>query len=137
MHRKGAALHLLRVSLTIATIAMASVAFAAPNHGRFWNSLDDSSRELWVMGVASGQEILLEAVPESVKIDGTLRISNRTAEALVEIMTEYYSDPANTFIPLNNMLVFANKKLSGSSESQLASELAELREYGKFLQDNY
>lgn len=125
----------LRLMFLVTGILVSQSALANFDHGEFWNQMSEDMRTFWVMGVINGQEIVMESLPDSVSIEASVKIERPTKDAIANLMTQYYADPANTFIPWNNMVVLANEKLGGKSEQYLAEKISKLRAYGKWLQE--
>lgn len=102
------------------------------NPGRVWLGANADHQLFWVWGAADGQSLLVE----ELRVDKKKRLENRLlvkdAQTISEIMTQYYGDPANTYIPWHYMAVVANMKLNGQSAAALDERLRLLREYAAF-----
>ena len=119
------------------------------NYGKIWNSWSDYMRSIYIMGLKDGlqKQITLPFIAQ-LKIEETdvfdkyLKDSevvkteekgNRILwdfimfddEAIRNVMTDLYKDPANTYISFYDMVGIAYRKLKGES---IESSLREARE---------
>jgi hypothetical protein len=93
------------------------------NHGREWNSWSNEFRSIYLAGFIDGggstfREVLTDLPPERRE---PLRLQTATlfeADAIRDVMTSLYSDPANTYIPYDSMVYIARDKLSGKDIEQ-------------------
>jgi hypothetical protein len=74
---------------------------------------------------------------EELKIKSTKNLKhlilNKDAFVISKIMTQYYNNASNTYIPWKYMTYIAKMKLEGKSAQIIEKELEELREYAAFL----
>lgn len=123
-------LKLLLAAYIIFGITSVGLAAEAYNSGKGWMNLSKDAKLYWVWGFASGQEVLLEEAKtkRTMKYD----ITDLEAPVICEIMTEYYKDPGNSYIPWKYMPYIAKMKLKGKSTADIETELALLREYSDY-----
>lgn len=88
------------------------------NYGAQWSSWSSPSRSIWTQGFVDGQSstylALLTDLPEARR--DALRLKTFTfydSDALRDVMTSLYADPANTYIRFDAMVYIARDKLSG------------------------
>jgi len=100
------------------------------NSGKIWMNLSKEAKLYWVWGFANGQEVLLEEAKtkKAMKYD----ITDLEAPVICEVMTEYYKDPGNSYIPWKYMTYIAKMKLKGKSIADIETELSLLREYSDY-----
>jgi hypothetical protein len=88
------------------------------NYGREWNAWSNVSRSIYLQGFVDGQSntylALLNDLPAERR--EPLRIQTFTfydSAAIRDVMTNLYSDPANTYIRYDSMVYVARDKLGG------------------------
>ena len=88
------------------------------NYGRRWNAWSPSSRSIYLEGFKDGQSRTYFAVwndlPQARR--EPIRLATFTlydADALNDVMTSLYADPANTYVQSDDMVYIARDKLSG------------------------
>ena len=88
------------------------------NFGRQWNAWSNGSRSIYLDGFVEGQSdtyLLLEKdLPKERR--EPLKLETFTfydSDALRDVMTSLYSDPANTYIRYGPMVYIARDKLAG------------------------
>jgi len=105
------------------------------NYGKRWNAWPDSSRSVYLEGFRDGQShtylaFLNDLSPNRVE---PLRLQTFTlyeTTAIRDVMTNLYSDPANTYITFSAMVYVARDKLSGKDiEPMLRGARANARGY--------
>jgi hypothetical protein len=99
------------------------------NPGERWLRLDRDSRLIWLWGAAEGQSLLVEELSQGSRKGLKNVIPLDSADAIRDIMTQYYGDKANTYIPWKYLAVAARMKLEGSTDAALNERLRSLREY--------
>ena len=97
--------------------------------GKVWVSITKDSRVNWVWGFAQGQEVILEELEIKDKSNLKYFIPVNDADVISEIMTQYYDDFANCYIPWKYMASVAKMKLQGKSQKVIEKELERLRQY--------
>jgi hypothetical protein len=112
----------------LATEGLAGEAF---NYGNAWMKNTKDDRLSWVWDFTNGQEVILEEVKpkKTLKYD----ITDMEAPVISEVMTEYYKDPGNSYIPWKYMTYIAKMKLKGKSAADIEAQLALLRQYSDYL----
>ena len=119
------------------------------NYGKIWNSWSDYTRSIYIMGLKDGLQnqicfsfIYRLIIEEKDVFDKFLKDSevvkteearNKTLwgfinfddEAIRNVMTDLYKDPANTYISFYDMGGIAYRKLKGESIELLLRELRE------------
>ena len=98
------------------------------HYGRYWQSLPNQAREIYVNGVVDGVSYAyfeaaerwlpwneFYANPPLEKIE---RVRKKVfpmldTDVLVPVMTDLYKDPANAFIDMRSILFLARDKLQG------------------------
>jgi hypothetical protein len=88
------------------------------NFGRRWNMLSNLSRSIYLDGFIDGQSSTYSAVLSDLPPNRRepLRLQTFTfyeSDALRDVMTSLYGDPANTYIRHDSMVYIARDKLSG------------------------
>jgi hypothetical protein len=103
------------------------------NYGKEWHQFDNGGRLAWVWGFYEGQRIILEDL--EIKDDSKTKyiISRKDIDIIRNIMTQYYNDSANTYIPWKYMTYVAKMKLTGKSKNDIEKELEMLRAYADWL----
>ena len=88
------------------------------NFGKEWHLWSDYERSIYLVGFVDGQSgtylALVDDVPKERR--EPLRLQTFTfydSDAIRDVMTSLYGDPANTFIRHGSMLYIARDKLSG------------------------
>lgn len=109
-----------------------NIGFAAEayNPGKSWMNISNDAKLYWVWGFTTGQEVLIE----EFKTKKTLEydITDMEAPVVCEVMTEYYKDPGNSYIPWKYMTYVAKMKLKGKSAADIETRLTLLREYSDY-----
>ncbi|MEW6715218.1 MAG: hypothetical protein AB1306_09035 [Nitrospirota bacterium] len=103
------------------------------NYGETWNSWDKNLRINWVWGFTLGQELIFEELEIKEKEKYKYYVSSFDADVISDIMTQYYSDAANTHIPWKYIAYAAKMKLKGKSHEQIEKELESFRGYADWL----
>lgn len=103
--------------------------------GKLWLNMSSNSRVNWVWGVAAGQELILEELQMKSTAHLKYLISVNESDVIAEIITNYYNDSANTYIPWKYMTFIANMKLKGESATKIEKELESLRKYATYLRE--
>jgi len=124
----------LKLLITVNLIfcfATAALSEEAYNYGKGWNNISKEARLYWVWGFITGQATLLEEfkTKKTMKYD----ISDMDASVVSDIMTDYYNDPGNSYIPWQYMTYIAKMKLKGKKTAEIETELSLLREYSDYL----
>ncbi len=88
------------------------------NYGRQWNAWSNVSRSIYLQGFVDGQSNTYSVLSNDLPPERreALRLQTFTfysADAIRDVMTNLYSDPANTFIRSNSVVYIARDKLSG------------------------
>lgn len=88
------------------------------NYGRQWNGWSNVSRSVYLEGFVDGQSNTFLALTNDLPAARRepLRLKTFTfyeADALRDVITNLYKDPANTFIRHDSLLYIARDKLSG------------------------
>jgi len=124
----------LLVSCIIYLFAVESLAGEAFNFGKVWMKNTEANRLMWTWGFIDGQKDILEEVKEEVKLKKTLKydITDMEATVVSEVMTEYYKDPGNSYIPWQYMTNIVKMKLKGKSTADIEAELELLRQYSDY-----
>lgn len=120
----------LLVICIICLFAAESLAYEAFNFGKVWMKNTKDGRLMWVWGFIDGQKAILEEAKakETLKYD----ITDMEATVVSEVMTTYYKDPGNSYIPWQYMTYIAKMKLKGKTTTDIEAELALLREYSDY-----
>ena len=102
------------------------------NPGKSWLCMSEGSRLDWVWGFSQGQELILEEL--EIKSHSNLKyiISLQDADVISDIMTQYYNDSSNTYIPWKYMTYIAKMKLEGKPAVKIAEQLELLRRYAAY-----
>lgn len=103
------------------------------NYGRTWNSWNKHLRINWVWGFTLGQEIIFEELGTKEMEKYKYYVSSSDVDVISDIMTQYYSDAANTHIPWKYMAYVAKMKLKGKSHEEIEKQLEFFREYADWL----
>ena len=102
------------------------------NPGQAWLRMERSSRVVWVWGAAEGQKLVVEELQLKSTKDLENLVPLESADVISDIMTQYYGDAANAYIPWKYMAVVAKMKLGGKTDAILNQRLQNLREYATF-----
>jgi len=88
------------------------------NYGKQWKSWPDICRSTYVLGFVNGQDstyvALLDDLPPARQ--EALRLKTYTfydEDALRDVITNLYADPANTYIRYSSIVYIARDKLAG------------------------
>lgn len=104
--------------------------------GTSWIKQSEDSQFMWGWGAIDGQAITLEGIDESACRLTKNQLSSNNLKAMLQIMTQYYQDAANSDIPWKYMAVIASMKLAGRSGASIENRLEALRSYGVWLHEN-
>lgn len=102
--------------------------------GRQWKSWSNQTRLVYMAGFVDGGSATYLAVFNDLSSERREALRKATAvmydsEAIADVMTDLYKDPANTFIRHDAMVYIARDKLDGNDiEGRL--RYARQREYG-------
>jgi len=117
------------LSTTVILFSMVNLQGEEYNPGKSWMNLSEGEHLIWLWGFTKGQELILE----ELQINSTNNLNNLIlfddAEAVSKIMSLYYKDFANTYIPWKYMATVAKKKLAGIPGAKIEVELELLRQY--------
>lgn len=105
------------------------------NPGKMWSNWSEATRVNWVWGFSTGQELLLEELENKSSINLKYVIQVKDADTISEIMTQYYQDPSNTYIPWKYMTHIAKMKLEGRKNKDIQDELESLRQYANYMRN--
>ena len=88
------------------------------DYGRQWNSWSNFSRSTYLLGFVDGQSHTYNALFNDLPATRRepLRLQTFTfydSDAIRDVMTSIYADPANTYIRHNSMVYVARDKLAG------------------------
>lgn len=111
---------------------LSNLAAAEFNYGASWLRMEETSRLMWVWGAGEGQDLLLEELKDAARNVKEHRLSSQKADTLAKIMTQYYQDAANHYVPWKYMAVVATMKLAGKTEAEVEERLRLLREYAEW-----
>jgi len=102
------------------------------NPGESWLRISEGARLDWVWGFSQGQELILEEL--QIKSYSHLKyfIPLDNADVISKIMTQYYNDSSNTYIPWKYMSYIAKMKLEGKPAVKIAEQLELLRQYATY-----
>jgi hypothetical protein len=103
------------------------------NYGKMWNSWNEGMRLNWVWGFSLGQDVIFEELQIKDKEKLRYYISPLDAEVITGIMTKFYADAANSFIPWKYLAYIAKMKLNGVGQTEIEKELELLRRYADWL----
>lgn len=123
-----------RSSLSVAIIILAFLATAnisaqdeLVNYGRDWNRWSNAARSIYLDGFIDGQSKTYFALRADLPPHRQEPLRNETFtfygnEALRDVMTSLYSDPANTYVSFGSMIYVARDKLSGKDVEPMLRE---------------
>jgi hypothetical protein len=124
--QKGVVIASLMVLVSVAVFAQSAPApqqtqgsrWIRFNCGREWRTWTDAMRQVYVNGFMSGQADTYNAVSNNLSSDQRESLYKATflfygPDAIADVMTDLYKDPANTFIRHGAMVYIARDKLSG------------------------
>jgi hypothetical protein len=104
--------------------------------GVAWLGMSETTRFTWTFGATQGQTLIAEELgTKSALIKDNLLPSDQ-ADTLAKVITQYYRDAANTYIPWRYVAVVAAWKLTGRSESQINERLESLRKYAAWAREH-
>jgi hypothetical protein len=103
------------------------------NNGKEWNRWPNSFRSVYIDGFRDGQSHTYIAISSELSATRreALRLETFTfyqTDALRDVMTSLYSDPANTYIGFDSMIYVARDKLSGNDIEPM---LRDARQHGR------
>ena len=140
---------IIAVCLLCSTWGISCLAQEPYNYGKIWNSWSDYTRSVYIMGFKDGLQrhinfpfLMRLIIEEKDVFDKYLKDSevvkteekgNRILwdfimfddEAIRNVMTDLYKDPANTYISSYDMSGIAHRKLKGDSIDVLLREARE------------
>lgn len=91
-------------------------------NGTFWKNCDATYRRIFVLGTMDYSFL------KQVRIDGSAHsMLDLSAESIVGVISEYYSEPRNDSIPVVFMEGVAVRKLRGESGATLQVALSKVR----------
>ena len=102
------------------------------NPGKSWLSWSHESRFNFVWGFTEGQALILEELKMKSTKNLKWAISDNDVPAITEIMSQFYNDPANTYIPWKYMAFVAKMKLEGQPSTKIEEQLEMLRQYAMY-----
>ena len=123
-----------RPLLSVAVIILASFASAnisaqdeLVNYGRDWKRWPNAARSIYLDGFIDGQSKTYFALRADLPPNRQEPLRNETftfygTDALRDVMTSFYSDPANTYISFGSMIYVARDKLSGKDVEPMLRE---------------
>mgnify|MGYP001080392219 CR=1 FL=1 len=118
--------------------------------GEFWNSMDDNNKEVYIWGIREGIVMCMEQITERFLVPASKNKENTAIiEAILEdyyqfvmlfraddyettlnllktvvnIVSDLYKDPANTYVNISDMCFLASRKLRGEPIDSLLGEL--------------
>ena len=103
--------------------------------GRHWLKMTESERLLWVWGFTEGQQVILDELDIKVRVHLRFLILLKDARAISKIMSQYYNDTANTYIPWQTMTIIAKTKLEGKPMAIIEKALELGRQLGMALRE--
>jgi hypothetical protein len=88
------------------------------DQARGWRSMTAREQQVYIVGFSEGSfwtwfEASLVCPASSDRIKRVVLESAFGSEAIAGVMTDLYKDPANQFIPPNDLVLIAAKKLRG------------------------
>ena len=105
------------------------------NPGRQWLKMTESERLFWVWGFTEGQQLILSELEIKVRVHLRFLILLKDANAISKIMSQYYNDPANTYITWQFMAIIAKTKLEGKPMAIIEEALELSRQTGMKLRE--
>ncbi len=116
-------LSFLVITLGLFAAAHTSAQRELVNYGREWNAWSNVSRSIYLEGFVDGQSSTYIALYSDLPSERRepLRLQTFTfykTDALRDVMTSLYSDPANIYIRYDSMVYIARDKLSGKDIEQ-------------------
>jgi hypothetical protein len=138
---------IIAVCLLCSTWGISCLAQEPVNYGKMWNSWSDYMRNIYIMGLKDGlqKQITLPFIAQLIieekdvfdkylkdsEVVKTEEKGNRILwdfimfddEAIRNVMTDLYKDPANTYISFYDMSGIAYRKLNGDYIEPLLKEL--------------
>ena len=125
----------LTAILCITAILFSGTALLADdfNYGEEWLKMSKGGRLMWVWGYTAGQTRILSELKIKSTKNLKFRILFEDASIILKIMSQYYNDAANTYIPWCYMTYIANMKLKGRSAQEIGKEFEDLRKYAEIL----
>lgn len=128
-------------TFSVAVIAAVTLSMTASaqdelaNYGRTWNRWPNAIRSIYIEGFVDGQSHTFITVMDDLNVTDKQREALRVKsfvmyqpEPLRDVMTNLYSDPANTYVGFDWMIYIARDKLSGKD---VEPELREARRTGR------
>jgi len=103
------------------------------DYGKMWNSWSEGMRINWVWGFTLGQDVIFEELQIKDKEKFRYYVSPLDAQVITGIMTQFYADTANNYIPWKYMAYIAKMKLNGIAQKEIERELELLRRYADWL----
>lgn len=100
------------------------------NSGKFWNALSKIDRSFYLIGFVDGESDVYLKVMNDIPPARLESLRSQTATmydnaSIRDVMTNLYSDPANTYIKIESMIYIARDKLSGKDVEPLVRNARE------------
>lgn len=103
------------------------------NYGKTWNSWNEGMRNNWMWGFTLGQDVIFEELQIKDKEKLRYYVSPLDANIITGIMTQFYADAANNYIPWKYLAYIGKMKLNGIAQNEIEKELELLRRYADWL----
>ena len=131
-------------------MGISCLANGSDSPGEFWNSLDDKNKEVYIWGIREGIVMCIEQITERFLVPA-YKNKNDTSiiedilenyyqfvmlfrtddyettlnllKTVVNIVSDLYKDPANTYVDISDMCFLASRKLRGEPIDSLLGEL--------------
>ena len=102
-------------------------------YGNSWLGGIINERILYIRGFVDGQNVILEElkIKPGPHLNLYVGVYGNDMYVIDNIMTQFYRDPANTYIHWGIMIVIANKKLQGESVAEIERLLSEARKLAR------
>ena len=139
---------LLLVGLIICIFANTNINALTSKHGEVWQELSDGNKRMYIAAMVSGMDYVLVKILPIIEaktyeglftqkegkeiqeiIEFRIKLSEIKEDDVVDvvkditnIMTDIYEDPANTYIPIYEILRIAYKKIKGENIEPLLQE---------------
>ena len=121
--------------LCITAILFSGTALLAEdfNYGEEWLKMSKGSRLMWVWGYTAGQTRILSELKIKSTKNLKFLILVEDASVISKIMSQYYNDPANIYIPWCHMTYIAKMKLKGRSVQEIGNNIEGLKMYAEIV----
>jgi hypothetical protein len=123
----------------MSTLCIAAILFTAINSfgqefipGKMWLDCQYASRFYFVWGLTEGQALILEELKMKSTKNLKWVISSDDVPAITDIISQFYNDSANTYIPWKYMAFVAKMKLEGQNSTKIEEQLEMLRQYAMY-----